>query len=95
MCITFHEFAVLTLVNYIVYSWACKKSPKKIAGRSSYGKEASTKFCYIYASVGGAPEAYGSLCVCVCVCVCVYQSEELWQNGKELDAKNCTIAVTQ
>ena len=24
-----------------------------------------------YASVGGAPEAYGSRCVCVCVCVCV------------------------
>ena len=30
---------------------------------------------HVYASVGGAPEAYGSrrvcLCVCVCVCVCV------------------------
>ena len=25
-----------------------------------------------YASVGGAPEAYGSRRVCVCVCVCVY-----------------------
>ena len=28
-----------------------------------------------YASVGGAPEAYGSrrrVCVCVCLCVCVY-----------------------
>ena len=29
----------------------------------------------IYASVGGAPEAYGSrrrrVCVCVCVCVCL------------------------
>ena len=32
---------------------------------------------YVYASVGGAPEAYGSRSVCVCVCVCVYQSEEL------------------
>ena len=36
-------------------------------------------FVYYYASVGGAPEAYGSccrmcvvyMCVCVCVCVCV------------------------
>ena len=36
------------------------------------------------------------LCVCVvCMCVCVYQSKELWQNGKELDAENCNIAVTQ
>ena len=28
---------------------------------------------FSYASVGGAPEAYGSrrVCVCVCVCVCV------------------------
>ena len=29
------------------------------------------KHCGVYASVGGAPEAYGSRRVCVCVCVCV------------------------
>ena len=39
-----------------------------------------------YASVGGAPEAYSSQYVCV------YHSEELWQNSKELDDENCTIA---
>ena len=34
--------------------------------------EIEVKDCY--ASVGGAPEAYGSrrVCMCVCVCVCVY-----------------------
>ena len=46
-----------------------------------------------YASVGGALEAYGIRFVCVYVCV--YQSEELCQNGKELDAENCNIAVTR
>ena len=29
---------------------------------------------YDYASVGGAPEAYGSRLVCVLVCVCVCNS---------------------
>ena len=52
-----------------------------------------TMLDFDYASVGGALEAYGSRFVCVCVCV--YQSKELWQNGKELDAENCNIAVTQ
>ena len=33
--------------------------------------------------------------VSLCVCMCVYQSKELGQNGKELDAENCNIAVTQ
>ena len=35
-----------------------------------------------YASVGGAPEAYGSRFVCVCVCVCVSVRRTLTKRQK-------------
>ena len=35
------------------------------------GYDNQGNFYFYYASVGGAPEAYGSRHVCVCVCVCV------------------------
>ena len=46
-----------------------------------------------YASVGRAPETYGSWFVCVCVCVCVYQISI--QNGKELDTEKLQYSLTQ
>ena len=42
----------------------------------------------LYALVGGAPEAYGSLCVCVCHSVC-YQHSVRYQHSVSLAKTKC------
>ena len=44
--------------------------PLQASTSPNAGDEMLTCLCNYYASVGGAPEAYGSRRVCVCVCVC-------------------------
>ena len=52
----------------LAWSWF----PSGLSGVPEVKTKTEYTVYYHYASVGGAPEAYGSRCVCVCLSVCLF-----------------------
>ena len=86
-----------------IHCWEFVLSTTSTLGAVSVLVLSTSSHTFGYASLGRAPEAYGScrvclsvcLSVCLCVCVCVILQRAFLRDGKELSNESCNAITAQ